>query len=219
MRQAAAAATTTTTTPAAEAATAAQAHQMPLVTALPALSLSLLFPRLGEVPFFDLMTSPRDQTGVESVFPQVRIGGLVCNGTRRRRRAERLSRLPMGVVPDAGAEVLASAPAKGGKHPAVDTFRGVDPGAARAPRPIGLRSGWSVPRTSDKTPPKKSRRLKRARSKNSLPVQNPPRLPFNINNNNHQSPDQSLLKALVPERESETNVAEVSTISASYAQW
>ena len=34
----------------------------------------------------------------------------------------------MGVVPDAGAEVLASAPSKGGKHPAVDTFRGVDPG-------------------------------------------------------------------------------------------
>lgn len=62
----------------------------------------------------------------------------------------------MGVVPDAGAEVLASAPAKGGKHPAVDTFRGVDPAAARAPRPIGLRSGWSVPRTSDKTQKKKA---------------------------------------------------------------
>lgn len=137
--------------------------QTPLVTALPALSLSLLCsPRLGEVPFFDLMTSPRDRTGVEASFHRFVLELLACNGTRRRRRAERLSRLPMGVVPDAGAEVLASAPAKGGKHPAVDTFRGVDPG--RPGRLVPLVS-VRVARATHLRQEKKSRRLKRARSK------------------------------------------------------
>lgn len=78
----------------------------------------------------------------------------------RRRRAERLSRLPMRVVPEAGAEALAGPLAKGGKHPAVDIF-GSGSGSAAAPRPIGLRSGGPchAPQT------KKSRRLERARSK------------------------------------------------------
>lgn len=43
------------------------------------------------------MTSPRDRAGVKaSFFSFVLV--LLCNETRRRRRAERLSRLPMRVV-------------------------------------------------------------------------------------------------------------------------
>lgn len=66
-------------------------------------------PRLGEVPVFDLVTSPAGSDRGEGVFSlQVRIwAGMQCNETKRRRRAERLSRLPMGVVPEAGAEALA----------------------------------------------------------------------------------------------------------------
>lgn len=164
------------------------------------LSISSMFPRLGEVPFFDLMTSPRDRTGVKASFLRF-VLELTCNGTRRRRRAERLSRLPMGVVPDAGAEVLASAPSKGGKHPAVDTFRGVDPD--RPERLVPLVSDPGGPCHAPQTKKKAdvlSERVQKfsARAKSGA-------FPFNINNNNHhQPPDQSLLKALVPERESET---------------
>ncbi|KAG6367546.1 hypothetical protein INS49_001739 [Diaporthe citri] len=60
------------------------------------LSLSCL-PRLGEVPVFDLVTSPWDWAGVKaSLFSFVLV--LRCNETRRRRRAERLSRLPVRVA-------------------------------------------------------------------------------------------------------------------------
>lgn len=109
----------------------------------------------------------------------------------------------MGVVPDAGAEVLASAPAKGGKHPAVDNFRGVDPG--RPERLVPLVS-IRVARATHLRQEKKKQTSQASAFKNSLPAQTLGAFPFNINNNNHhhQPPDQSLLKALVPERESET---------------
>lgn len=70
VRQAAAAAPAALP-PAGKAAAAAQAHQTPLVTALPALSTYLSCdPRLGEVPVFDLITSLRDQAGARAPFLQ-----------------------------------------------------------------------------------------------------------------------------------------------------
>lgn len=127
------------------------------------LSISPMFPPAGRGSIFRShdLSAGSDRGG--GVLPQVRIGaaGLQWD-ERRRRRAERLSRLPMGVVPDAGAEVLASAPSKGGKHPAVDNFRGVDPGR---PGRLVLLVSVRVARATHLRQEKKSRRLKRARSK------------------------------------------------------
>lgn len=107
---------------------------------------------------------------------------------RRRRRAERLSRLPMRVARGPAPRLWQGPKAKGGKQPAVD-ISGVDPGR---PGRVALLVAARMVRATHSD--KKSRGLKRARSKISA-VQYP--APFLQHQQQQQTQplDQSLLKA------------------------